>query len=270
MRILVIAAAWLIIGLSAALPAWAGSEGSQEKSDLWLEAKLVTTYTLNEHLNPFKLKVDVKDGVAYLGGTVDSAVERDLAVEIAKGVEGIKEVRDNIRIEPEGAAEREESKMFRMVEDATITAKVKSKLLWNRHTKGLDIDVSTETGVVTLKGKVGSDVRRQLAIQLARNTNGVRRVVDRLQIASAGESKKQGAVKEVETKVNDAWITAKVKSMLAFSKSADGADIHVSTENGIVTLRGTVTDETQEEEVVRMAGDVVGVKRVNSRLAVEK
>ena len=258
----------LIVGLLFALPVLAAEQDRDTTSDLWLEAKLVTSYTLNQHLNPFKLKVDVKDGVAYISGTVDSPAERDLAVEIAKGIEGIGKVKEDIQVQPGMAGEPEEPEFYRKVEDATLTARIKSKLLWNRQTHGLDIEVSTAQGIVTLKGKVASDVHRDLAVQLARNTTGVKGVKNQLQVVPEKQVAKKDTLKKMETTVSDAWITSKVKSLLLFSKSAGGSDIEVVTDKGVVTLKGTVVTRTQEKAVVDMVGDVVGVKQVRSELTV--
>lgn len=258
--------------LFAATAVAAEGKSEEMRSDVWLKAKLVTAYTLNRHLNPFELDVEVENGVAHLSGTVDSAVERDLAVEIAKGVDGIREVKEDIKIEPGAmAAERRESDFFRTVEDATITAKVKSKLLWNRNTSGLDINVTTEKGVVTLKGKVASDAQGDLAAQMAKNTTGVERVKKELRVVpEADKSRKTGTLQAMGAKASDAWITAKVKSMLLFSKEAEGADIDVNTTGQVVSLKGTVISEEQKEKVLKMVADVVHVKAVRSNLSVAK
>lgn len=248
------------------------SQNSETQSDLWLKAKLVTAYTLNQHLNPFRIHVEIKDGVAHLSGTVDSDVERDLAVEIAKGVDGIREVKDDIEVVPGAmAGERREPKFFRTVEDATITARVKSRLLWNRNTNGLAIDVDTDNGVVTLKGRVASGAHRDLAVQLAKNTTGVKQVKDELKVVSSPkEAVEKNPLQRVETRASDTWITTKVKSVLLFSKDAENAEIEVSTSNQVVTLRGAVVSEDQKEKILKLVGDVVGVKEVRSKLVVEK
>ena len=268
-KIWAICAVLLLLAVTAVA---AENQGEETHSDLWLKAKLVTAYTLNQHLNPFRLHVEVKNGVAHLSGTVDSDVERDLAVEIAKGVDGISEVQEEIKVEPgAGAGERREPAFFRRVEDATITARVKSRLLWNRNTNGLAIDVETENGVVTLKGKVASGAHRDLAVQLAKNTTGVQRVKDELEVVSSPQSAgEKNPLKTMETKASDAWITTKVKSMLLFSKEAESADIEVSTRNQIVTLEGTVVSKEQEGKILQTVGDIVGVKAVRSKLVVAK
>lgn len=249
--------------------AFAAEKKDEERgSDLWLEAKIVTAYTLNQYLNPFKLDVDVKKGVAYLSGSVDSEVERDLAVEIARGVEGVKKVEEGIKVEPGTVAEeRRESPFFRTVEDATITSKVKSKLLWNRNTQGLDINVDTENGIVTLKGKVSSEAHENLAVQLAKNTTGVERVKSELKIVPEKTGEK-GTLETMEATASDVWVTSKVKWMLLFSKEADGADIEVSTSDQVVTLKGTVVSEEQKKTILKMVEDTTGVKKVRPELVI--
>lgn len=258
--------------LFAATAFAAEGKNDERKSDVWLKASIVTSYTLNQNLNPFDLNVEVKNGIASLVGTVDSEVEKDLAIAIAKGVEGIKDVKSNITIEPGTRGDgRQKSEFFRTVEDATITAKVKSKLLWNRNTNGMDISVNTENAVVTLKGKVVSDAQGDLAVQMTKNTTGVERVKSELEVVPAlQEVEDKSTLETIERKTSDAWITTKVKSMLLFSKGTDGADINVETDNQIVTLKGSVVSKEQEREVIEMVNDIVGVKGVRSQLIIEK
>lgn len=66
--------------------------------------------------------------------------------------------------------------------DAEITAAVKTKLLADKTVGGLKIDVDTSHGVVTLTGPVSSAAERAQAIRLARRTDGVKRVVNKLTI----------------------------------------------------------------------------------------
>lgn len=70
----------------------------------------------------------------------------------------------------------------RALEDAALTAKIKSKLALDDQIEALRIDVDTSGDVVTLSGTVRSDAERERAVRLARETEGVRRVIDRLVI----------------------------------------------------------------------------------------
>ncbi|MHB8108524.1 MAG: BON domain-containing protein [Syntrophorhabdaceae bacterium] len=63
-----------------------------------------------------------------------------------------------------------------VVDDATITTKVKTKLLEDNITKALAIDVDTFEGTVTMSGAVDTDAQRTRAIQIAQGTRGVKKV----------------------------------------------------------------------------------------------
>jgi len=68
--------------------------------------------------------------------------------------------------------------------DAAITMKIQAKYAGDDVVKGRNIDVDTSNGVVTLKGEVDSKRERDAAEQLARETAGVKRVIDELKVAS--------------------------------------------------------------------------------------
>jgi hyperosmotically inducible protein len=69
-----------------------------------------------------------------------------------------------------------------VLSDAALTTKIKSKMALDDTVKALDINVTTRDGDVTLSGYVHSERERERAVALARETSGVRRVSDRLQI----------------------------------------------------------------------------------------
>lgn len=97
--------------------------------------------------------------------------------------EGAQEVGDAL----ERGAERVEAEVGPVVrdvlDDATITAKVKATLLADPEVKALQIDVDTIDGRVTLNGKVASNDQRMEAEKLASRTQGVREVVNLIQVA---------------------------------------------------------------------------------------
>jgi hyperosmotically inducible protein len=70
----------------------------------------------------------------------------------------------------------------RAMNDGAVTAKIKAKMALDDSVKALDIDVDTVGTSVTLSGVVATDAQRQRALQLARETEGVKQVVDQLQV----------------------------------------------------------------------------------------
>lgn len=269
----VLRACALALSLGALLLPAANAAQDERHSDLWLKAALVTTYTLNQHLNPLDIQVQVNDGVARLQGRVDSSVEKDLATALAYGVDGIRAVDNQLAVvepdAPRGASKGD--RFLARVNDANITAKVKSQLLWNSSTQGLRIDVDTADAVVSLNGEVRSAAESELAERIARNTSGVRKVVNRLSVnpeqKPLAEDAEQSA-RDAKASLGDTWITAKVKASLLYNRGVDAAGVEVSTSDGTVTLRGEVASAYEAQRAAQIATEIVGVRDVRNQIQV--
>ena len=133
----------------------------------WREGKIETSYLFSEHLNNFDIDAEVQGETATLKGNVSSEVEKDLAEEIALSVEGVKQVKNQLTINPDAKKQRdkEDSNYMSAVEDASITALVKTRLLAEGEVPGLQINVDTEQRKVTLQGEVESEAVKALAEQ---------------------------------------------------------------------------------------------------------
>ena len=240
----------------------AESQLSQDISDARHEAQIWTTYGFNPHLRALDLSVEVNGNTAILSGTVDTDVARDLAEQIALGTDGVDQVENLIKVDSAMVArsesESEQRSFGTFVEDATITATVKSKLMWNDHTDGMEINVDTRYGAVTLSGTADTPATRELAGRLAENTDGVRSVVNNLTIDASQPSS------EIAEAASDAWITSKVKSTLLFSRNVDGLEINVDTNDGVVTLSGQVDSGAERDLAVELAESIRGVKDVDA------
>lgn len=158
----------------------------QDTQDAWIKGKVETAMLLNQHLNNFKIKTDVDKGVVSLSGEVDSDIKQDLAEEIALGIEGVKQVKNDIEVVTEVASNNKNTRSLKdKFDDLTLGTTVKTKLFANSNIAGHDINVDTKNGVVTLKGEVDSQIERDLAVKIAENVDDVRKVQDELTIASS-------------------------------------------------------------------------------------
>lgn len=261
-------------GMLALSPANALAQASpnNDVAEARLEGSVATAFALNRHLNPFRIQVEVQDQTAILTGTVENGVNRDLAKEVALSIEGIEEVDNQLEIDiGVDQSDAERTSLANTLNDATTTATVKSKLLWNRHTQGLDIDVDTNNSVVTLTGAADSDAARELAERLASNTAGVRDVRNNIVVseepgtAARAQQAAGQAADEAANAVSDVWITSKVKSSLLFSRSLDGMDISVMSRNGAVTLSGRVDSEEHKQLAIETARNIRGVASVDAQ-----
>ncbi|GAB3271898.1 BON domain-containing protein [Parahaliea aestuarii] len=173
--------------VSAAQDVKADEQMSEEVREAWMEGKLETALLFNRHLNNFAIDPEVNGTEVVLQGTVASDVDRDLAEQIALSIDGIESVDNELEVQKdyiEKKAENTADTFATRVEDATLTAEVKLKLLANSNTEGLEVNVDTRNAVVTLNGTVDSDAGKDLAGKIAANVDGVRKVENELRVKS--------------------------------------------------------------------------------------
>jgi hyperosmotically inducible protein len=244
---------------------------AQEVTNARQETQIWTTYAMSPYLRANDLKVSVQNGKATLSGKVEEDVNKDLAKQIALGVDGIKDVDNQIVVQadyvpPAKSATRSYGES---IDDASITSAVKSKLLWSKHTDGLTTNVTTKAGKVTLQGTADTAAEKELAKTLAMNTRGVVSVDDQLVVKgkkpTTAKDSAKSAGKEAGKDMTDSWITTKVKSTYAYSTNVDGSDISVTTDAGIVTLSGKVDSGAERALAIELAKNIRGVKSVNSK-----
>jgi osmotically-inducible protein OsmY len=125
----------------------------------------------------------VRDGTAYLTGTVRTAEEKQEAEKLALSVEGIDKVRNEIVLDESIPQNQARFDLSRAVSDANITAMVKSQLLLNDLTHALKINVSTNNGIVTLAGPVSSEEEAQEVLHIATRTRMVDGVDNQLELS---------------------------------------------------------------------------------------
>jgi osmotically-inducible protein OsmY len=152
-----------------------------------LKDKIAFRLETNASVRKYDLRVKVDNGVATLSGDVATAAQKAEAERLAK-VDGVTRVVNTIQVDPnedKTVADRIKSGMSKTGEkitDAWITTKVKWFFVGEDALKGSDINVDTTNGVVTLKGTVASAAGKARAEALAKDTDGVTRVVDQLTI----------------------------------------------------------------------------------------
>lgn len=170
--------ATVVIGLAlAATPAWVGAADEKKSttesmktnvSDSWITAKTKIALFADSRAPGTSVNVETTKGMVSLRGKVATDAERKAAEEIARGIEGVQAVRNELQVVPGSARQVVEAK------DDEITTQVKARFKADPKLKGLD--VRTDNGVVTLQGKLPSIMDSARASQKAREVPGVRSV----------------------------------------------------------------------------------------------
>ncbi len=174
-----------------------------------------------------------------------------------------------------------------MMNDAWITSQIHAKFFLDPDIKGLNINVDTTRGVVTLRGEVHSADAHKQALAKAKTTEGVSQVIDKLSVtpgdrpatasirdravaALPRQAEVKTAANRVGKEISDTWITTQVQAMYFLDREVKGMQIGVATNGGVVTLSGQVDSSAVRQKALADARSIDGVKRVIDKLIVKK
>jgi osmotically-inducible protein OsmY len=153
--------------------------------------------------------------------------------------------------------------------EVKVTASVMAALSMNKNFKFFDVKVKTDEGIVTLSGALPNKKLKQLALDIASNVRGVERVVDNISINPNVMRKHINDERTFGQGIDDAAITANVKTALALNKHLKGSKIKVTTFKSVVFLEGTVLSQKQKSFAVSTALGVDNVRDVKADLIVK-
>ena len=199
-----------------------------------------------------------KQAQAPANKTVQAAVEKPAAPAAAPATEPAQQPAP-----PAAAGETQSTtrSLGTAIDDSGITMRVKSAFVADPDIKSLDITVEARKGEVQLSGFVDTQAQIDRAVDIAQRTQGVTGVQNKLALKTPGT---------VGNKVDDAVITAKVKSAFIRDDSIKALDIAVNTNNGEVQLSGYVANDGQVNRATEVARAVEGVKSVDNKMSVKR
>lgn len=172
----------------------ARSDGPGEvASDTTITTEVKSRLESDYQLRDSDISVSTANGEVTLEGSVRDATAKSAAEDAARSVEGVRTVHNNLdtsagsmasggmgsgdrggmgsgdRAEAEGGAGQ-------AVSDTWITTKVKSELLADSVSQGLDVNVETKDGVVSLEGTVEDEQAIEHVKDIVAGVEGVKRV----------------------------------------------------------------------------------------------
>src|SRR5882724_4322938 len=225
--------------------------------------KVKTALGLSKRLARFDINVTTSDGVATLTGQVPSEDIKSLAGEIARDTAGVKDVKNEISVDP--AAQPSTESVH--VEDLEIRVAILEALAHSRELGGKSIDVKVENRSVTLSGSVETPTQRNGAEQIARAVDGVAGVTNNLVVANPQAASEPPAATAPPADSN-AELAKRVEFELYRTNAFNTLTMHVKAEDGAVTLAGTVRSRAEQLLAERVVQSVSGVKKVTNELKV--
>jgi hyperosmotically inducible periplasmic protein len=224
-------------------------------TDSRIESSAAKSYVFKTYLKDDSIKTASKDGVVTLTGTVTKAFDKSLAEDTVAGLPGVKSVNNQLLVKGEQPAEHS---------DTWIGLKVRTALLFHRNVSATGTAVNVTNGIVTLTGQASSLAEKELTTEYAKDVENVKAVKNQMTIANIPAS--QDAT--LGDKIDDASITAEVKSALLSHHSTSALHTSVSTTDGVVTLSGIAKNDAEKSLVTKLATDINGVNSVINNMTI--
>jgi hyperosmotically inducible protein len=222
-----------------------------------IQASAEKSYLFKTYLKGDDIKIQSKDGVVSLTGTVSEESHKSLAQETVAGLPGVKSVDNRLEVKGDHPAEKS---------DAWLMDKVKATLLFHRSVSAGNTEVAVKDGIVTLRGNATSQPQKDLTTEYAKDVDGVRDVKNEMTVSKTSDKTRDTAGE----KIDDASITAQVKMALLFHRSTSALHTKVETKHGVVTLSGKAGNAAEKDLVSKLVNDVKGVKSVKNQMTIEE
>jgi len=256
----------IVLGVALAAPAAAATP------DAWITTKTKLALLTTEGVSGTAIHVDTVLGRVTVYGKVGSAAEKAKAETIAQQIDGVKGVRNLLRVV---APPREQAVQ---VSDDALKPRVEQALRADPSLRDSQIAVqSVNQGVVRLAGTAKTLSAHRRAVEVVARVPGVRRVASEVHSPDTladveiwreptpHQSREAYGVREA---ASDMWITSATKMRLLADSQTPALDINVDTRAGVVTLFGIVPSQNAKAAAAADARQVSGVKRVVNDLQV--
>lgn len=236
------------------MAAWSSIKESSE--DTATTTKVRTALKLSKHVSPFDIDVKTKQGAVNLTGQVPSEEVKAMAGVIAQDTSGVKELHNNLVVDPGTRPNPEASRLTERVADLEIKSIVEDTLRKNPELKDRPIELVVRERKVSLNGVVDTESQKNLAQQIAWGVQGVVAVANNLSVTTPTNAAPEDKLaKRVEFELY---------STKAFSLNT----LQIHSLDGTVTLAGSVSTRAEKLLAEKITQTVSGVKKVVNNLTV--
>lgn len=225
------------------------------RKDGKIKTDVMNAFLYDPAADSYEVTVSVNNGIVTLTGTVESLQEKALSGTIAKGVRGVREVKNDIVVVY--PSERPDSEIR-----PEIIKALKNDILVDDNL----IEVNVDDGNVMLSGTVGSMAEKRRA-EIDAWVQGVNSVdSDELEVEWWARDKMRR--KSMYADMNDKNIKQAVEDALKYDPRISPFVPEVMVENGTVTLSGVVDNLKAKRAAAQDAKNTIGVWRVKNHLKV--
>lgn len=226
-----------------------------------IETSAKQSYVYKTYLKGDDIKIHSHDGVVVLTGNVSREFHKSLAGETVSILPGVKSVDNKLEVKGEVHA---------IHSDEGLIARVKSIFLLHRKVNAANTEIFAKDGIITLRGEAASAAQKKRTTEFAKDVEGVKSVINEMTVLTAAAIQgKKAAGKKMDAigePIDDASITAMVKTMLQYHRSTSALNASVETKKGVVRLMGKVKNPVEKYHATKLVRDVHGVKIVVNKI----
>jgi hyperosmotically inducible periplasmic protein len=229
----------------------------ESTQDAATTSRVRTALLLSKNVSPFDIKVETINGEVTLEGQVPSEHVKTVAGAIAQDTASVKQVHNNLGINPAIERNPDREHLGDRVADLEIQTLVSDALSKNSDLTEKHIGTEVKNRTVTLNGTVQSTTQKYTAEQIAWQVVGVQGLTDNLSVTDP-----QAATESADDK-----LARRVEFELYSTKAIPLKTVQIHADNGVVTLTGTVLSRAEKLLAEKTAKSVEGVRRVVNSLA---
>ena len=140
--------------------------------------------------------------------------------------------------------------------DIALSKRVQDRISWDKRISNVDVHVLSHSGQVTLIGKVDSIFKKTAAMEIVKNTKGVTRVINQLEIPTVFHRE-----------------DAEIKNLIDFRLKNIGLSgneiVTVKVSSGVVRLEGVVTSLRKKAQASGIVWELSGVRDCMNLVQIE-
>ena len=225
----------LLIVLSALVgfPVRVASAASSEK----INKEILSRVEEGGVIRGYELEVESRGGTVWLRGRVATLDDKIAVEHIARNVQGVAEIRNELTVEPADSGASHE-----------LAKRVREKIHPLSESGEHDILISAEGSIVTLDGSAGSSSQRKRIEAAARDTQGVQSVVNNLTVS----------------RPPDTEIAERIRAEIASVPEIQIRNLKISVHDGVAVLSGAGRTHRDIDHALALALNVRGVEDVQS------
>ncbi|MEW6128932.1 MAG: BON domain-containing protein [Acidobacteriota bacterium] len=223
--------------------------------------RVKAAFAMSKRMSGYNFDVATADGVVTLTGQLPSEGLKNLAGEIARDTKGVREVQNNIAVDPDVQPASENAH----VADLEIRAAILESFAKSPELGGKPIDVKVENRTVTLSGSVETQTQRNGAEQAARAVDGVAAIANELKVTNP-----QAVSEPVPptTQPTTADLAKQIEFELYRTGAFDTLTMKINASGNSVTLAGSVRSMAEKILAEKIAQSTPGVVKVINELTV--